>query len=114
MIMSLKQKKRKIKPRIKLNHNIYADLDTSSHFKIHLYLESFWFCWFSRDVIKIQTRELLILPSFYFHEALEQLSKTNTQTNFHFFLRNRALDLCGRIFISEQSLHQKEYYYSNV
>ena len=31
----------------------------------HLYLESFWFCWFSRDIIKIQTRELLALPSFY-------------------------------------------------
>ena len=27
MIMSLKQKKRKFKPRIKLNHNIYTDRD---------------------------------------------------------------------------------------
>ena len=41
------------------------------------------YCWFSRDVTKIQTKKLSILPSFYFHEALEQL-KTNRHTNFRF------------------------------
>ena len=60
------------------------------------------------------SKELLFLPSFYFHEALEELSKTNTRTNFYFFLRNRALDLRGRMLISEQSLHHKEHYRSNV
>ena len=39
-------------------------------------------CWFSRDVTKFQTSELLILLRFYFHDVLEQL-KTNIQTNFH-------------------------------
>ena len=39
-------------------------------------------CWFSHDVTKFQTSELLILPRFYFHDVLEQL-KTNIQTNFH-------------------------------
>ena len=41
------------------------------------------YCWFSHDVTKIQTKELSILPRFYFHGALEQL-KTNFHTNFHF------------------------------
>ena len=39
-------------------------------------------CWFSHDVTKFQTSELLILLRFYFHDVLEQL-KTNIQTNFH-------------------------------
>ena len=26
-------------------------------------------CWFSHDVTKIQTKKLLILPRFYFHDA---------------------------------------------
>ena len=41
------------------------------------------YCWFSHDVTKFQTSELLILLRFYFHDVLEQL-KTNTQENFHF------------------------------
>ena len=36
---------------------------------------------FSHDVTKIQTKKLSILPTFYFHDALEQL-KTNFHTNF--------------------------------
>ena len=39
-------------------------------------------CWFSHDVTKFQTSELLILLRFYFHDVLEQL-KTNIQANFH-------------------------------
>ena len=39
-------------------------------------------CWFSHDVTKFQTSELLILLRFYFHGASEQL-KTNIQTDFH-------------------------------
>ena len=39
------------------------------------------YCWFSHDVTKFQTSELLILQRFYFHDVLEQL-KTNIQTNF--------------------------------
>ena len=39
-------------------------------------------CWFSHDVTKFQTLELLILLRFYFQDVLEQL-KTNIQTNFH-------------------------------
>ena len=50
------------------------------------YIEDFvisrFYCWFSHDVIKFQTSELLILLRFYFHDVLEQL-KTNIQTNFH-------------------------------
>ena len=41
------------------------------------------YCWFSHDVTKIRTKKLLILPRFYFHDALEQL-KTNFHTNFRF------------------------------
>ena len=41
------------------------------------------YCWFSHDVTKIQTKKLLILQRFYFHDALEQL-KTNFHTNFCF------------------------------
>ena len=41
------------------------------------------YCWFSHDVTKIQTKKLLILARFYFHDALEQL-KTNFHTNFRF------------------------------
>ena len=40
------------------------------------------YCWFSHDVTKFQTSELLILLRFCFHDVLEQL-KTNIQTNFH-------------------------------
>ena len=39
-------------------------------------------CWFSHDVTKFQTSELLILPRFYLHDVLEQL-KTNPHTHFH-------------------------------
>ena len=41
------------------------------------------YCWFSHDVIKIQTKKLSILPRFYFQDALEQL-KTNFHKNFRF------------------------------
>ena len=41
------------------------------------------YCWFSHDVTKILTKNLSILPRFYFHDALEQL-KTNFHTNFRF------------------------------
>ena len=41
------------------------------------------YCWFSRDVTKIQTKKLSIVPRFYFDDALEQL-KTNFHTNFRF------------------------------
>ena len=41
------------------------------------------YCWFSRDVPKIQSKKLSILPRFYFHDVLEQL-KTNFHTNFCF------------------------------
>ena len=46
--------------------------------------EIFWMnnCWFSHDVTKFQTSELLILLRFYFHDVLEQ-PKTNLHTNFH-------------------------------
>ena len=39
-------------------------------------------CWFSHDVTKFQTLELLIFLRFYFHDLLEQL-KNNIHTNFH-------------------------------
>ena len=39
--------------------------------------------WFSHDVIKIQTKKLSLLLSFYFHVILEHL-KTFIQTNFRF------------------------------
>ena len=39
-------------------------------------------CWFSHDVTKFQTLELLIFLRFYFHDVLEQL-KTNIHANFH-------------------------------
>ena len=42
-----------------------------------------YYCWFSHDVTKIQTKKLLIVPRFYFHDALEQL-ETNFHTNFRF------------------------------
>ena len=49
---------------------------------IYASLRIFWFyCWFSRDVTKIQTKKLSILPRFYFHFVLEQL-KTNFDTGF--------------------------------
>ena len=44
--------------------------------------EQLAYCWFSHDVTKFQTSELLILLGFYFHDVLEQL-KTNLQTNVH-------------------------------
>ena len=43
----------------------------------------FWYCWFSHDATKIQTKKISILPGFYLHDALEQL-KTNFHTNFRF------------------------------
>ena len=42
-----------------------------------------FYCWFSHDVTKIQTKKLSILPRFYFHDALEEL-KTNFHTHFRF------------------------------
>ena len=39
------------------------------------------YCWFSHDVTKFQTSELLILLRFYFHDVQEQL-KTNIHTKF--------------------------------
>ena len=39
------------------------------------------YCWFSHEVTKFQTSELLILLRFYFHDVEEQL-KTNIHTNF--------------------------------
>ena len=41
------------------------------------------YCWFSHDVTKTQTKKLLILPRFHFHDVLEQL-KTNFHTSFRF------------------------------
>ena len=40
------------------------------------------YCWFSHDVTKFQTSELLILLRFYLHDVLEQL-KPNLRTHFH-------------------------------
>ena len=39
--------------------------------------------WFSHNVTKIHNKKLSILPTFYFHDVLEQL-KTNFHTNFRF------------------------------
>ena len=39
-------------------------------------------CWFSHDVTKFQTSELLLFLRFYFQNASEQL-KTNIHTTFH-------------------------------
>ena len=39
------------------------------------------YCWFSQDVTNIQTKNLSILPRFYFLDVLEQL-KANFHTNF--------------------------------
>ena len=39
-------------------------------------------CWFSHDVTKFSTSEILILLKFYFHAVWEQL-KTNIHTYFH-------------------------------
>lgn len=47
----------------------------------HLVLNYLW--WFLHDVTKVQTKELSIMLSFYFHEVLGQL-KPNIYTNFHF------------------------------
>ena len=41
------------------------------------------YSWFSYDVIKIQTKTLSLLLSFYFHVVLQNL-KTFVQTNFRF------------------------------
>ena len=49
----------------------------------HTSNETSFYCWFSHDVTKTQTKKLSILPRFYFHDALEQL-KTNFPTNFRF------------------------------
>ena len=48
-----------------------------------IFILCFVCCWFSHDVTKIQTKNISILPRFYFHDALEQL-KTNFHTNFCF------------------------------
>ena len=49
-------------------------------------------CWFSHDVTKFQTSELLILPRFYLHDVLEQL-RTNPHTHFHIeWVRGLAID----------------------
>ena len=40
------------------------------------------YCWFSHDVTKIETLELLILLRFYIHDVQEPL-KTNIHANFH-------------------------------
>ena len=64
--------------RLKICFQIYCFLSQP-------YLKTFLLicnCWFSHDVTKFQTSELLILLRFYFHDVLEQL-KTNIQTNFH-------------------------------
>ena len=47
-------------------------------------------CWLSFDVIKIQTKELLILLSFYFHDVLEQQNLIFMQlsTSKGFFISN--------------------------
>ena len=50
--------------------------------KLFICSQTFVNCWFSHDVTKFQTSELLILLRFYSHDVLEQL-KTNIQTNFH-------------------------------
>ena len=50
--------------------------------RFHVAERLFSNCWFSPDVTKFQTSELLILLRFYFHDVLEQL-KTNIQTNIH-------------------------------
>ena len=53
----------------------------------------FWcqigYYWFSHDNTKIQTRKLLILLRFYFHDVQQQL-KTSIHTNF---AQNRSLSL---------------------
>ena len=40
------------------------------------------YCWFSRDVTKIPTLELLILLRFYFYDVQEQL-KNNIHAHFY-------------------------------
>ena len=50
--------------------------------KLNCFINIVFYCWFSHDVTKFQTSELLILLRFYFHDVLKQL-KTNIQTNFH-------------------------------
>ena len=42
---------------------------TLSRVYFSLITRSFNFCWFSHDVTKIQTLELLILLGFYFHNV---------------------------------------------
>ena len=39
-------------------------------------IQSSFYCWFSLDVTKIQTKNYPILRRFYFHDALEKM-KTN-------------------------------------
>ena len=48
-----------------------------------LFLFRSLYSWFSYDVIKIQTKTLSLLLSFYFHVVLQNL-KTFVQTNFRF------------------------------
>ena len=48
----------------------------------HIAILASSYCWFSHDVTKFQTSELLILLRFYFHGVSEQL-KTNIQIDFH-------------------------------
>ena len=52
--------------------------------KLNLSILKCPYCWFSHDVTKIQSKKLLILPRFYFDDALEQLKAYNFHTNFRF------------------------------
>ena len=65
-----------------LSHNKLNKLIENFPLVMNIYGHMGLYCWFSRDVTKFQTSELLILLRFYFHDVLEQL-KTNIQTNFH-------------------------------
>ena len=38
-------------------------------FPVAFSIQSSFYCWFSHDVTKIQTKKLSILPRFYFHDA---------------------------------------------
>ena len=66
-------------PRL-LKHHLLIDNSKVDH--IHSFLSPY--CWFSRDVSKIQTTKLSIPPRFYFHDVLEQLKNNHFHTNFPF------------------------------
>ena len=63
------------------NNNLFFEADKNKD-TTKIALASSNNCWFSHDVTKFQTSELLILLRFYFHDVLEQL-KTNIQKYFH-------------------------------